>query len=151
MPVKKQQPEVVHQTVTDYINAQPADVQTVLKKLRQDITSVAPNAEEVISYRIPTYRLKGPLVHFMVHRDHCSFIVTDRTILEKYKKDLLGFKTSGTTIHFTPAKPLPSSLIKKIVQLRIKANLQKTAGKAESRRQLARRQDDKIQDNKKEI
>jgi|PlaIllAssembly_1097288.scaffolds.fasta_scaffold178760_2 uncharacterized protein YdhG (YjbR/CyaY superfamily) len=132
MLVKRKQNEVVHQTVIDYIRAQPAVVQPALEKLREAIRSAAPEAEEVISYRIPTYKLKGPLVHFAVHADHCSFIVIDRSIIEKFKKELRGFKTSGTTIHFTPVKPLPSSLIKKIVRLRIKANLQKTAGKAES-------------------
>jgi uncharacterized protein YdhG (YjbR/CyaY superfamily) len=132
MPTRKQQTEVVHQTVTDYIRGQPVVVQPALEKLREAIRSAAPDAEEVISYRFPTYKLRGPLVHFSVHTDHCSLIVTDQTIIEKFKKELLGFKISGTTIHFTPAKPLPSSLIKKVVQSRVKANLQKTAKKAES-------------------
>ena len=126
MATTMQQTTMAHKTVDDYIRAQPAMVRASLERLRQTIKSAAPGAEEVISYQIPTYKLNGPLVHFAVHKDHCSFIVTDQTLIEKFSRELTGFKTSGTTIHFTADKQLPVSLITRIVKARVNENIQKT-------------------------
>lgn len=109
-------------SVDEYLNSLPKDVRLTLERLRQSIKAAAPKAEEVISYRIPTYKLNGPLVHFMTGEDHLSFITVSKSITQKFKEELKAFKTSGTTIHFTPDKPLPSLLIKKIVKERIKEN-----------------------------
>src|SRR5256885_7626681 len=95
-------------TVDEYINALPADFRITLEKLRQAITKAAPNAEEIISYQIPTYKYKGPLVHFAAFKDHCSLIVINKTILKTFEKELKNYKTTGTTIHFTTEKTLPS-------------------------------------------
>jgi len=109
-------------SVDEYLNALPDKVRNTLEKLRQSIKAAAPKAEEVISYRIPTYKLNGPLVHFMAGENHLSFITVSKSITQKFKEELQSFKTSGTTIHFTPDKPLQPALIKKIVKERIKEN-----------------------------
>lgn len=79
-------------------------------------------AEELISYRIPTYKYHGSLVHFAAFKNHSSFIVVDKSLLEIFKSELEGYKTSGTTIRFTAENPLPAALVKKIVKARIEKN-----------------------------
>lgn len=108
--------------VDAYLAAVPPDLRTVLENLRQAIKAAAPKAEEVISYQIPTYKYHGPLVHFVARASYCSFIVVSKAILEKFKNELEGYDTSGTTIHFTAENPLPATLVKKIVKARIAEN-----------------------------
>jgi uncharacterized protein YdhG (YjbR/CyaY superfamily) len=115
-------PEVFLNTVDDYLLALPPDQRNVLQELREAICEAAPKADELISYRIPTYRFKGALVHFAAFKNHCSFVIVDKELIDTFRKELKGFKTSGTTIHFTAANPLPSSLVKKIVKARLKKN-----------------------------
>lgn len=109
-------------TVDEYLERVPDNMRDMLEKLRQTIRKAAPKAEEIISYQIPTYKYLGPLVHFAAFKDHCSFVVINKDILKTLEKELQLFKTTGTTIHFTPAKPLPASLVQKIVKIRIKDN-----------------------------
>ena len=109
-------------TVDEYLERVPDNMRDMLEKLRQTIRKAAPKAEEIISYQIPTYKYLGPLVHFAAFKDHCSFVVINKDILKTLEKELQLFKTTGTTIHFTPAKPLPASLVQKIVKIRIKNN-----------------------------
>ena len=109
-------------TVDEYIKAQPEDFRSMLEKLRQAIKKAAPKAEEIISYQIPTYRYKGPLVHFAAFKDHCSLIVINKNIIKSLEKELKDYKTTGTTIHFKSRKPLPTALVQKIVKLRVNDN-----------------------------
>jgi uncharacterized protein YdhG (YjbR/CyaY superfamily) len=113
--------------VDEYLNALPEAVRTTLEKVRQTIKAAAPKAEEVISYQIPTYKYMGPLVHFAAFKNHSSLIVVNKTILKIFDKELQSYKTSGTTIHFTPDKPLPAALVQKIVKTRIKENEERKA------------------------
>lgn len=110
------------QDVDAYLAALPDDVKAAFEQLRKAIKTAAPKAEEVISYRIPTYKHHGPLVHFMAHPNHCSFIAVSRSVVETFKSELEGFETSGTTIHFASDHPLPATLVKKIVKARMKEN-----------------------------
>lgn len=109
-------------TVDNYLAALPAEVKSMLENLRRAIKAAAPQAEEVISYQIPTYKYHGPLVHFVAHKNYCSFIVVSKTILKTFAEELSDYDTAGTTIHFSVAKPLSASLVKKIVITRIKEN-----------------------------
>jgi uncharacterized protein YdhG (YjbR/CyaY superfamily) len=109
-------------TVDEYLSALPAAERNMLEQIRQSIKAAAPNAEEVISYNIPTYKYKGPLVHFAAFKNHCSFVVVSKTIATIFEKEIAGFENSGRTIHFTADKPIPAGLIKKIVKHRVKEN-----------------------------
>lgn len=124
--MKKKTSKIIKTTlaknVDEYLSLLPEDIRPVLEKLRQTIKSAAPQAEEVISYQIPTYKYHGPVVHFMARKNHCSLVVISKTILEKFSIELQPFNISGRTIHFTPAKPIPEKLVKKIVKARIKEN-----------------------------
>ncbi len=119
-------------TVDEYLERLPAEVMEVLENLRQLIKSAAPGAEELISYQMPGYKLNGPLVYFAAFKNHCSFF-PGKKIADEYAADLAGFKVSGGTIQFTVAKPLPASLIKKIVKRRVKENNEKAFLKLKKR------------------
>ena len=116
-------------TVDDYIKALPGNFRSMLEKLRQVIKKAAPEAEEIISYQVPTYKYKGPLIHFAAFKDHCSLIVINKQIIKTFEKELKDYKTTGTTIHFTAAKPLSSSLVQKIVKIRITENEEREIAK----------------------
>ncbi len=111
-----------YQSVDEYIRAQSADKQKVLKNLRKLIKITAPQAEELISYQIPMYKQDGMLVGFAAHKVHCSFTTANATTLAKFKEELKGFKFSISTVQFLPDKPIPNALLKQIIETRIKEN-----------------------------
>jgi uncharacterized protein YdhG (YjbR/CyaY superfamily) len=108
-----------------YINLQPEDVRPALEKLRQTIKTAAPDAEEVISYRMPAFKYHGMLAGFAAAKNHYGFYPWNgRTVLE-FKDELAGYETSKGAIRFPKDKPLPIALIKKIVKARMKENIGK--------------------------
>ncbi len=109
-------------TVNDYLTHLPKDQRTALEKIRKTILKTAPFLEEKISYGIPGYLYKGPVIYFAAFPNHCSVYCINKTIFNHFKKELAFFEIKGTTLHFTPDKPLPSSLVAKIVKARIKMN-----------------------------
>ncbi|RDC62350.1 iron chaperone [Adhaeribacter pallidiroseus] len=120
------------QNVDEYFQGFSEEVQAVLEQVRQTIRATAPQAKEVISYQIPGYNYLGPLVYFAGFKNHCSLFVTNKQIFKIFTEELLHFKTSGTTIHFTAHKPLPSSLIQKIVQFKMRENEERDALKKQT-------------------
>ncbi|RYZ96785.1 MAG: DUF1801 domain-containing protein [Sphingobacteriaceae bacterium] len=119
--------------VDEYLHALPEDVQIMLYELRKAIKTAAPMAEELMSYQVPTYKYKGALVHFAAFKNHCSLVVVNKQILSIFEKELMSFKTTGMTIHFTTDKPLPNDLVQKIVQVRVKQNEEADALKPKKR------------------
>jgi uncharacterized protein YdhG (YjbR/CyaY superfamily) len=80
---------------------------------------VAPDAQEKVSYRMPTFNLNGNLVHFAAHTEHTGFYPTPSGIA-KFKRALSKYQTSKGAVQFPLAEPLPIELIKKIVEFRVK-------------------------------
>jgi len=108
--------------VESYLRGVPADAQASLGKLRQTIKSVAPEAVEVISYGIPTFKLDGRmLVSYAAFAEHCSFF-PGAGPLDEHEDELKSFQTSKGTIRFTQTKPLSAALVKKLVKTRIRLN-----------------------------
>ncbi len=120
--MKKDQQQKPAKNVDEYLAAAPEEVRPVLEKLRRTIRAAAPKAEEVISYQIPMFKYHGPLVFFAAFKNHCSFYVVSKPIMEVFTSELKPWDTSGTTIHFSAKNPLPASLVKKIVKARIEEN-----------------------------
>jgi uncharacterized protein YdhG (YjbR/CyaY superfamily) len=90
-----------------------------LEKLRKIIRAAAPEAEECISYGIPTFRMGGKfLVGLGAGADHCSFY--PGSALDQFRVELKGYDTGRGTIRFQPAKPLPAALVRKLVKARLK-------------------------------
>jgi uncharacterized protein YdhG (YjbR/CyaY superfamily) len=110
------------ETVDDYLAGLPEKERAVLEELRQVIRSAAPQAEEVISYRIPLYKHHGHLVGFAAFKNHCSLFVTDSEVPKQFAEDLEPYEVKHTTIHFSVENPLPAALVKKIVKARIAEN-----------------------------
>lgn len=109
-------------TVDEYLQALPTEFQAACAGLREAIKSAAPQAEEVISYGIPTYKYKGALVHWGAFKNHCSFFGVSKSMLAAFAEDLKPFTTNTTTLHFTPGNPLPAALVEKMVKMRMQEN-----------------------------
>ena len=108
--------------VKEYLSQVPQPQRAALEKLRSTIKSIVPDAAEVISYDIPTFKLDGRmLVSYAAFKKHCSFFPGAGPI-EKHARDLKSFQTSKGTIQFTPEHPLPAGLVKKLVKTRIRLN-----------------------------
>jgi uncharacterized protein YdhG (YjbR/CyaY superfamily) len=105
--------------VDEYLAGVPEPARTTLNKIRETIRSVLPpEATEAISYGMPTYKYKGPLVWFAAFSDHCSLFPT-ASVIAAFKNELKDFDTSKGTIRFPVDKPPSASLVKKLVKARI--------------------------------
>jgi uncharacterized protein YdhG (YjbR/CyaY superfamily) len=119
----------VPKDIDEYIAGFPQDVQVILEKVRQTIREAAPDAEETISYRIPTFTLKGNLVHFAAFKKHIGFYPSS-TGIERFKQELSVYEGGKGSVQFPLGKPVPFDLIGKIVKFRVAENL----ARAEARR-----------------
>lgn len=109
-------------TVDEYIRAQPAEHQPLLRQIRAIIREIAPDAAEGISYSMPAYKYLGkPLVYFMCAKKHIGFYPTPSWV-EKFSKELSAYKTSKGAIQFPQGQAFPLELIKKIVEFRVWEN-----------------------------
>lgn len=110
-------------TIDEYIATFPEEVQKILQELRSTIKASAPDAEEKISYQMPTFFLKGNLVHFAAYKNHVGFYPTPSGI-EKFQQELSKYEGAKGSVKFPIDLPLPLTLIKKIVEFRVLENLQ---------------------------
>ena len=122
-----------YKTIDEYINTFPEDVRSILNQLRQTIKETAPEAEETINYQIPTFTLHGNLVHFAAFKNHIGFYPTP-TGMEAFKKELSPYKGAKGSVQFSIDQPLPLPLIRKIVEYRVKENLERKQKKKDSRK-----------------
>jgi uncharacterized protein YdhG (YjbR/CyaY superfamily) len=118
--------------IDEYIATFPEEVQVLLQKLRTIIREAAPDAEETISYQIPTFNLNGNLVHFAAYKKHIGFYPTSSGI-ERFKSELSAYKWAKGSVQFPLDKPIPFELISKIVAFRIRENLQRAKARATKR------------------
>jgi uncharacterized protein YdhG (YjbR/CyaY superfamily) len=111
-------------TIDEYIAGFPADVQEILQNVRRTIREAAPDAEEAIKYRLPTFTLNGNLVHFGAFKEHVGFYPTP-TGIERFEKELSVYESSKGAVQFPFDKPIPFNLIREIVEFRVKENLER--------------------------
>ena len=114
-------------TIGDYLG-QVADGEKreALEQLREVIRGAAPGAEEYISYGLAAFRVEGkPLVAFGAAEKHCAFYLMSGSTVEAYKEELTGYDTSKGTIRFQPSRPLPKTLVRKLVKARMAENVRK--------------------------
>jgi uncharacterized protein YdhG (YjbR/CyaY superfamily) len=105
-------------SVDGYISSFPQEVKIMLNELRKTIRAAAPEAEEVISYNMPAYKLKGILVYFAGYKKHVGFYPTASGIAN-FRKEIENYKWSKGAIQFPINEKLPLSLIKRIVKFRL--------------------------------
>ena len=116
--------------IDEYIARFPSHVQESLEQIRVTIRKVVPEAEETISYGIPTFNLNGTyLIYFAAYKKHIGVYPVPRAI-EKVDKAFAAYKTSGKgTIQFPLNKPMPLNLIRKLVKFKVKENIERVAMK----------------------
>lgn len=105
--------------VEEYLAGVPEPQRAALERLRRVIRSVVPDAEEGIAWQMPAFRAHGRwLVGYAAFKEHCSFFPMSGALVEDLVEELQGFVTTKGSIHFTPEKPLPVALVKKVVRAR---------------------------------
>jgi uncharacterized protein YdhG (YjbR/CyaY superfamily) len=105
-------------TIDDYIAGQPPEIRARLSAMRATIRQHAPDAEERISYRIPTFYLGGNLVHFAAFPRHVGFYPGPSGIAA-FQKALARYKSAKGSVQFPHTEPLPLDLVADIVQFRV--------------------------------
>ncbi len=108
--------------IDEYIVNFPADIQKIMTELRETIRKAAPEATEKTSWGMPTFYLKGNLIHFAAHKKHIG-LYPGAEAIQIFAKDLETYKTSKGAIQFPFDKPLPLKLITNIVKFNIERNL----------------------------
>jgi uncharacterized protein YdhG (YjbR/CyaY superfamily) len=108
--------------VERYLAALPDGQRAALERLRVTIRAAAPESTEVISYQLPTFKLGRPLVAYGAAKNHCSFYVMSPEVMEAHRDELARYDTSKGTVRFQPKKPLPATLVRKLVRARIAEN-----------------------------
>lgn len=106
--------------VEEYLAGVPEPARRTLEKVRAAIRSAVPaEATEAIGYGVPTFRYKGGLVGYAAFAKHCSFFPMSLAVMAAFAKELEGYSTAKGTIHFPVDRPLPVSLVKKMVRARV--------------------------------
>ncbi len=123
--------KITFKSIDEYILQFPLEVQEILKTLRNVIRESAPDAEEKISYQMPTFALHGNLVHFAAHKNHIGFYPTPSAI-EAFKNELSEYKGAKGSVQFPYSKPIPYELIKKIVEFRVDENIKQAKSKSKN-------------------
>ena len=109
----------------EYIIAFPVETQKIMERLRETIKKAAPEAEEVISYGMPSFRQNGRLLYFAAFKNHIGFYPM-ATGIDAFKTKLSAYKWAKGSVQFPLQKPLPLDLITKIVKFRVNENMHRT-------------------------
>jgi uncharacterized protein YdhG (YjbR/CyaY superfamily) len=124
-------PKVAFSSVDDYIAAQPAAVRGILERVRRAIRRAVPGAEEVISYRIPAYRLHGGVVlYFAGWKEHYSLYPAGEDLVAAFRDELVPYRISKGTIRFPLSVPVPVKLIARIAKFRAHEAAEREKAKA---------------------
>jgi uncharacterized protein YdhG (YjbR/CyaY superfamily) len=116
----------IPKNIDEYICGFPPGVQEILKRIRAIVRQAAPEAKEAIKYRMPTFVFHGNLVHFAAFQKHVGFYPTPSAI-EAFSNGLAGYHSAKGSIQFPLDKPVPFSLVRKLVQFRVKETRKKLA------------------------
>jgi uncharacterized protein YdhG (YjbR/CyaY superfamily) len=120
-------------TVEEYLSTLPAKTKSILKELRKTIKQAAPQAEELISYNIPAFKLHGALMYYAGWKDHVSIYPRTAALEKAFKKELAPFEGGKGTIKFPINEPIPYDLISRMVKFRVQENLDNAAAKAKAK------------------
>jgi uncharacterized protein YdhG (YjbR/CyaY superfamily) len=119
----------VSKDVDEYLARVPEPARSTLSRIRAVIRSaVPPEATEAISYGMPAFKYKGPLVAYAAFSSHCGLYPMNPSVIEAFQEELKDYSTSKGTIRFPVDKPLPAALVKKLVKARIAQNEHKKQG-----------------------
>ncbi|HVN15794.1 MAG TPA: DUF1801 domain-containing protein [Anaerolineales bacterium] len=116
-------------SIDEYIASFPGETQKILKEIRATIKAAAPNAEEKISYQMPTFFLNGNLIHFAAFKNHIGIYPTPSGT-EAFKKEISKYQGAKGSIRLPIDEPMPLELISRIVKFRVAENLKKAETKS---------------------
>jgi len=116
-------------SIDEYIGAFPVEIQEILQEIRMVVKTAAPDADEKISYQMPTFFLKGNLVHFAAFKKHIGFYPAP-TGIEAFTQELSQYKGGKGSVQFPLDQPMPLDLISKIVHYRVAENIKKAEMKS---------------------
>lgn len=117
-----------YQSIDEYIASFPDGVQAILQQIRTTIQQAAPEAEETISYQMPTFKLHGNLVHFAGYKQHIGLYPTPSGI-EQFKEELANYKGAKGSVQFPLDQPMPLDLIRRVTEFRVQENQAKAEAK----------------------
>src|SRR5437867_3334915 len=110
-------------SVEEYLAALPEEQRAALEKLRKTIKAAAPEATETISYQMPAFTDQGRfLVSYAAFKNHCSLFPASGAVMEALGEELKPYFLGKGTLRFTPDKPIPAALVRKIVKARLEEN-----------------------------
>ena len=119
-------------SVDEYIATHPEAVQAVLRRVRGTIRKAVPNAEEVISYQIPAYKMQGAaVIYFAGWKEHYSLYPASDRMVKAFKNELAPYKVSKGTIRFPLTEPVPVKLIEGVAKFRAKEAAERVKAKAD--------------------
>ena len=105
--------------VDQYLKTVPEPHRSTLKKLRQTILKIEPKAKEVISYGMPAYKIdEGIICGFLASKKHCSYFPFSGSVLKELVKETAKYDQSIGTLRFEVDKPLPQSLVRKLIKVK---------------------------------
>ena len=120
--------------VDQYLKTVPEPQRSNLKKLRQTILKIEPNAKEIISYNMPAYQIdEGIICGFLSAKKHCSYFPFSGSVLKELVKETVKYDQSKGTLRFDIGKPLPEALVRKLIKVRKKQLIQKNESKKKAR------------------
>ena len=110
-----------HHEIDAYLAGVGEPHRSTLQALRQTIHAIVPQAEEVISYGMPGYRLDGRMiVGFAAFKNHLAYLPHSGSVFEELKQELAGYKFTDGSLHFPVDKPLPKPLVRKLINVRLR-------------------------------
>jgi uncharacterized protein YdhG (YjbR/CyaY superfamily) len=109
------------QEIDDYLAKVAEPKRAMLQTLRQAIRDILPDAEEVISYGMPAFRLNGKVIAgFAAFKNHLAYLPHSGSVLAEVRDDLAGYASTEGSLHFPIDKPLPQALVKKLIAARLR-------------------------------
>lgn len=106
--------------VDNYLRGLEEPKRATLQELRRTILEIVPEAEEVISYRVPAFRLQGKVIAgFAAFKNHLSYLPFSGSVLGQLADELGGYARTKSSLHFPVDQPLPKALVKKLIAVRL--------------------------------
>ena len=103
-----------------YLQGVDQPKRSTLQDLRRTILEIVPDAEEVISYRVPAFRVQArTIAGFAAFKDHLSYLPFSGSVLGQLEDELQGYTMTKSALHFPADRPLPKALVKKLIAVRL--------------------------------
>jgi uncharacterized protein YdhG (YjbR/CyaY superfamily) len=107
-------------TIDDYLAGVPEDKRAALQQVRETVQELVPEAEEMISYKMPGFRYRGRgFLYFAAWARHCALYGVSDSTMEAYRDELAPFRKDDSTLRFTPKDPIPRELLERLVRARL--------------------------------